>query len=68
MVKKIGEIMITIKGKNSATNKDALNQLETMIETNNIIEILVTSEFKIHIDKIDLFSDELRLLVDKYKT
>ena len=67
MVKKIGKIMIEIKQKNTGKKEDLDKQIKTLIKKNEIIEINVNSEFEIHIDDIDLFSDELQQLVEKFK-
>ena len=59
--------MIEIKQKNSGKKEDLDKQIKTLIKKNEIIEINVNSEFEIHIDDIDLFSDELHQLVEKFK-
>ena len=59
--------MIEIKQKNTGKKEDLDKQIKTLIKKNEIIEINVNSEFEIHIDDIDLFSDELQQLVEKFK-
>ena len=59
--------MIEIKQKNSGKKEDLDKQIKTLIKKKEIIEINVNVEFEIHIDDIDLFSDELQQLVEKFK-
>ncbi len=59
--------MIEIKPKNSVKKEDLDKQIKTLIKKKEIIEINVNVEFEIHIDDIDLFSDELQQLVEKFK-